>query len=386
MLNGTMRTLRYVRSWKVGADVATEETEFERTGVLVPATLVLPAHRRGPLPAWIALGGVSRMGRFHPQLMRFAEALASSGAAVLVPEIPEWRSLHVTPEPAAPTIRGCLDVLQERPEVRPGKVGLIGFSFGAPQVAIAATTEDLASRVAGIVLFGGYCSLERTLSYQFSGRHEWGGVDHRLTPDPYGRWVVGSNHLTDVPGYEDATDVARALDRLATAASDQRIAAWDPRHDPLIAELRLGLPSQRRPTFDLFATPTTGEPPDREARLAMARQLTEACKRVEPRLEPAPYLADVSVPTRLIHGRGDQLIPFTECMRLHEGLPAKARSRRIVTGLFNHSADRREGSALGRAWEAVAFFNALRGVINTVPSDAGAIDPNDGAAVDPGRP
>ena len=89
MLRGVLRTARYVRSWLSNADVLGVETEIERDGKVIPATLVLPIRSRGPLPGWIALGGVSRLGRFHPQLMRFANALASSGAAVLVPEIPE---------------------------------------------------------------------------------------------------------------------------------------------------------------------------------------------------------------------------------------------------------------------------------------------------------
>lgn len=371
MLRGTLRTLRYARSWKAGADVMIEETSIERDGVAVPATLMLPANHRGDLPAWIALGGISCMGRCHPQLVRFARALASSGAAVLVPEIPEWRRLRVTPAPAAPTIRGSLRLLRTRHDVRPGKVGLIGFSFGAPQVAIAAAQEDLAPDVAGIVLFGAYCSLERTLACQFTGQHEWGGTDHDLRPDPYGRWIVGSNHLTDVPGYEDAGDIASALHRLAAEASDRRISAWDPRHDGLIRELRASFTPKRRPTFDLFATTTTDERPEREACLAMARLLTEACKRADPRLEPASYLERVALATRLIHGRGDRLIPFTECLRLHEGLPAASRDGRTVTGLFSHSADRSEGSALERAREGLTFFEALRGLINTVPTGTG---------------
>ena len=367
MLRGTLRTLRYARSWKAGADVRTEEVSIEREGLPVAATLMLPAFHTGDLPGWIALGGISRMGRFHPQLVRFAASLASSGAAVLVPEIPEWCSLRVTPGPAAPTIRGSLEYLRTRREVRPGKVGLIGFSFGAPQVAIAAAEEDLAPDVAGIVLFGAYCSLERTLACQFTGQHEWAGADHDLVPDPYGRWVVGGNHLTDVPGYEDAEDVAQALHRLAAQASDRRVPAWDPYHDETIRGLRAGFSPNRQALFDLFATATTDPRPEQEACLAMASLLTAACKRVEPRLEPARYLERVELGTRLIHGRGDRLIPFTESMRLHEGLPAGSRDGHTVTGLFSHSADRSEGSALERAWEGLTFFEALRGLINTVP-------------------
>lgn len=366
MLRGVLRTARYVRSWQWGADVVAHETEIDRDGRSIPATLVLPARSKGPLPGWIALGGVSRLGRFHPQLRRFADSLASSGAAVLVPEIPEWTSLQVPPWVAAPTIRGCVDLLSTRTEVRRDKVGLIGFSFGAPQVAIAAAREDLADHVAGIVLFGGYCRLDRIMIFQMTGEHEWDGVDYKLDPDPYGRWVVASNYLTEVPGCEDAADVAAALHRLATATSEERVSAWDSSHDPMIEELRVGLPSGRRALFDLFATTTTRKRPDRKECLEMATELAGACRRLDPLLEPAPELARVSLPTRLIHGRGDRLIPFTEGLRLMAGLPEMARESLTLTGLIGHSLDESPKSPLTRAREGMTMFGALRGVINTV--------------------
>ena len=366
MLRGVVQTMRYARGWKAGSDVVVEDTEFDREGVPIAATLVLPRRRAGRLPGWIALGGVSRMGRAHPQLIRFARALASSGAAVLLPEIPEWRRLLIRPDVAAPTIRGCVEVLGNRPEVRPGKFGLIGFSFGAPQVAIAAARPELADTVAGSVLFGGYCSLERTLMCQLTGDHEWEDVEYTLSPDPYGRWVVASNHLTDVQGCEDAVDVAAALHQLAAATSDNRISAWDPRHDRMIRELRSSLPTRRKGLFDLFATATTDRPPEYENRLEMARSLAEACRRVAPLLDPAPQLAGVNLPTRLIHGLGDRLIPFTECHRLSEGLPAAVRKGVTVTGLFNHSADRCPQGLSNQVREQIAMFSAIRGLINTV--------------------
>ena len=359
--------MRYARSWKGDADVVVEDVEFKRHGVPLEGTLLLPRIRRGPVPGWIAVGGISKMGRHHPQLVRFARALASSGAAVLVPEIPEWRRLSVVPDVAAPTIEGGLALLEEREEVRDGKAGLIGFSFGAPQVALAATREDVADRVAGIVLFGGYCCLERTVVCQLTGDHEWDGTDYSLSPDPYGGWIVAGNHLTDVEGFEDETDVARALMELAAAASTNRISAWDPHHDELIRQLREALPERRRHHFDLFATPTGVVRPSSEERLAMARKLAAACRRVAPLLEPAHELTRVGVPTRLIHGRGDRLIPFTEGMRLRDGLPHRARNGLSVTGLFSHSADRALPTGMfDRAREGVMMFSTIRGMLNTV--------------------
>jgi pimeloyl-ACP methyl ester carboxylesterase len=358
--------VRYARSWKAGADVITRDVEIERDGLVVPASLMLPPSRLGPLPGWIALGGVTTMGRFHPQLVRFSRALASSGAAVLLPEIPEWRRLTVPPGVTAPTVRACIAALRKLPEVRQERFGLIGFSFGAPQAAIAASREELVEHLAGVVLFGGYCCLERTLICQLTGEHEWKGIDYTLDPDPYGGWVVGSNYLTHVPGYEDASDVAGALHRLAAASSGERIPAWDPHHDRMIQDLRRAIPRPRQALFDLFAVPSTMERPARTERIEIAKLLAEACRRLEPGLDPAPELARVTLPTRLVHGRGDRLIPFTEGLRLMDGLPAAARKGATVTGLFNHSADRSPKAMSHRVGERVRMFEALRGVINTV--------------------
>ena len=98
----------------------------------------------------------------------------------------------------------------------------------------------------------------------------------------------------------------------------------------------------------------------------MAVRLSGACRRVEPLLDPEPDLIRVRLPTQLIHGRGDRLIPYTEGLRMRDGLPAEARAGLTVTELFSHSAGRVAGSWFDRAREGVTFFEALRRVINAV--------------------
>ncbi|MBW3534410.1 MAG: hypothetical protein KY453_04225 [Gemmatimonadetes bacterium] len=366
MIRGLLRTARYARSWGGRARVTTHETAIERGGARLPATLILPAVGRGPHPGWIVLGGVTRMGRFHPQLVRFAEALASSGAAVLVPEVPEWRDLRIVPSVAAPTLRAGIRALRGRREVRPGKVGVVGLSFGAAQVALASTQEDLAADIAGIALFGGYFDLERTLRCMITGVHEWKGERHRLIPDPYGRWVVAANHLTLVPGYEDAGDVADALRRLALAATEKRIPAWLPEHDALKNELRPCIAECRRHVFDFFAPLTDAPQPCCEEGDVWAARLAEACRNADPLLEPAGRIDRVRAPTRLIHGRNDRLVPYTESLRFAEAIPPGVDVRVTVTGLFAHSANLAPPSLADRAREGVRLFEAIRGLINVV--------------------
>jgi pimeloyl-ACP methyl ester carboxylesterase len=176
---------------------------------------------------------------------------------------------------------------------------------------------------------------------------------------------VASNHLTDVAGYEDAGDVAQALHELANAASGTRISAWDPRHDALIARLRETLPPRRRELFDVFATPSTSETREPARQRALAVDLAGACRRMEPLLDPTLELARVGIPTQIIHGRGDRLIPFTESLRLMNGLPESSRRLLTVTSLFNHSADHKPPGIVDRAWENAKMLRAIHGVVTT---------------------
>ena len=360
MLRDTVRTLRYARCWKKGIGVATQDVEIERDGTILPATFATPASHRGRLPGWIVLGGVTSMGRFHPQLSRFAYALAASGAGVIVPEIPEWRDLRLAPRVTIPTVRAAIRALDARPEVARGKYGLIGFSFGAPQAIIASHQPDLVGRIAAVVSFGGYCDLHRTMRAQLTGEHEWQGVTRRIDPDPYGRWVVAANYLTGVPGCEDAADVADALRRLALASTQLRVPAWDPVHDVLKRELRGGIPVERRPLFDLFAPPTGTPLPVSDRSEAMALDLSAACRRTEPLLDPAAELHRTSVPVHLIHGRGDRLVPYTESLRLRELLPPALPAQVTITGLFAHSADHRPPTLTDRLREGIIYLRVLR--------------------------
>jgi pimeloyl-ACP methyl ester carboxylesterase len=362
-----MRTVRYSKGWKRGSTgIEGTSVIIRREGRASPATFVRPVRASRRLPCWIAIGGVSLKGRFHPQLVRFAEALASTGAGVLVPELPEWRRLSVCPRVILPTVRASVEYLNTRSDVLPGDFGVIGFSFGATGAVLAASDDEIVEDIGGAVVFGGYCCLTRTVGCMLTGDHEWEDRRHRLQPDPYGRWVVASNYLTQVPGYEDATDVAQAVKRLATVASSQRVSAWEPYHDQMITALRRTIAPKRRPLFDILATPTADPRPDQQECAAFATALTDTCRAAEPRLDPLESLPHVRVPTQVIHGRGDRLVPFTEGMRLMEHLPATFQRGVTVTAMFNHSKDHVPPGPVAHLFEKGMLLRALHQLVNTV--------------------
>jgi pimeloyl-ACP methyl ester carboxylesterase len=326
---------------------------------------VAPSVRAGPLPAWVVLHGITRLGRAHEQLVRFTRALVTTGAVAIVPEVPEWLDFSLAPHLAVPTISAAIVGLRDSGWARDAPIGLIGFSFGAPHAISATAHADLREAVAGSVAFGGYCSLERTIRFLMTGAHDWRGHRHEQTPDPYGRWIVAANYLTAVPEHAGASDVSHALRKLAEWAGDTGIPSLDARVEPRRAELRAQVAEERRALFDLFA-PASGRPPDPRRGPEMAAALAAAALRTDPEIEPLQALSSVALPVHVLHGRHDRLIPYSEGLRLKEALPRGTRSTATITRLFGHSGEGARPSPLRAVRELALFFGALRRVLGLV--------------------
>ena len=369
MTSGYGPALRFSRSFMTGwAPVMEREIHIERDGRRLPASLLLPrtaarrapAGPRRPVPVWVVLHGITRSGRGHPYLVRFARAVASTGQAVLVPEIPEWRGIRLSTGATTSTVAASLEALEGRPELASRQVGLVGFSFGAPQAIIAAADPSLAGRIAGVVAFGGYCSVEESASFQFTGVHELDGSEESLAPDPYARWVVGANYLDRIPGHEGAGRVMEALRALAAYTGDNDLLATDPGMEPVRQRLARRLDAGERSLFEAMAPPT-GSLPEPVVGARLAEGLGGVMAHI-PELNPVPYLGRVTVPVRLLHGAGDQLFPYTQTIKLSRVFPAGADVTTTITGLFAHSSGRARTSLLHTTSEALRFLNALASI------------------------
>lgn len=366
MLTGIRRALNFAWKWRGGATgIKEDEFEIHRGDRTVPVTHCRPNYSRSPLPSWVVLHGVTRPGRHHPMLVRFVRSLAGTGSNVIIPEIPEWRELLLAPDEAARTIRAAVLQVGSMKEALPDRVGIMGFSLGVPQVLLAATDRALNPHLSGIAGFGGYGDLDRTMRFLFRGDHEWDGKDYHLDPDPYGRWIVVGNYLTMIPGFQEAGDVAGALLTLAKKAGDLQVGAWESCYDEVKKQLQSKVHPARRELFRAFAPPSGEYPPD-DISNEMAPALAEAARMATPNSQPLSFLDRISVPVRLVHGRGDRLIPFSESLRLAEAFPAGTDVRVYLTGLFSHSQVDNSPGAGGGPEEQLNFLRMLSDLLSLV--------------------
>lgn len=363
-----LRAARFLRAYlRPGrAEVHEEEVVFRVGGEPREATLYLPAGRDRPRPGWVVLHGLTVPGRHHPSLVRFVRAMAASGAAVFVPDVPAWRALRIDTRAAGETITAAVHHLSHHPAVKPGGVGVTGFSFGATQALVAASDPSLRGELRSVVGFGGYCDLPRMVRALFTGEHEWRGTVEHLDPDPYGRWVVVGNYATQVPGYEGMGEVARLALELATEAGRVgKYAGWA-EYDTLKARMRerLGAPEQR--VWDAIAPPSGHIPRDLDFARRLADDFAAAALSVDPGLDPQPHLANVRARVVLAHGHEDRLIPYTESLRLYEQLAPHTQTSVTITRLFAHSTHGGGGGPLHYAREGLRFFRLLDRALGTV--------------------
>lgn len=358
-------TLRFLRQYlrPAGQAVREEDVSLDRGDRRMEATVYRP--RGGPRPGWVVLHGLTARGRDHPNLIRFARALAASGTVVFIPDIPEWRRLEVAPQVTVETIRAAVLALDALRGVVPGRTGVLGFSFGATQALIASVDPQLEGHLRGVAAWGGYCDVHALFRFGILGEHEWNGRPYHVDPDPYGRWVMGGNYLTGVPGHEGDADAARALHALAIEAGESGFPSWDARFDAAKDRLRAGLPAGQRAVFDLFAARTDAPPPDRARVVNLAEALATAALKADPGLDPTPYLPNVHVRTLLAHGHDDRLVPFTSMFCLRQQIPDRAIVRASITSLFSHSG----GAAVTGpriVTEGTRFLRLLDGILKLI--------------------
>ncbi|NIM26829.1 MAG: alpha/beta hydrolase [Gammaproteobacteria bacterium] len=282
-------------------------------GAELLADLHVPAD--GVRAGIVLVPGLAPAGRRDPRLVSLAQTLARVGFLVLIPDVPGFRSYRMGAEDVGVLV-SALRTLVTLPEMQPRlPAGIGAFSFAVGPAVIAALHPAVAERLDFVVAVGGYHDLQRLIAYYTTGAHR--GETDAPTPYDKGKWIFALGVSEKLPDPSDR----RAIQAVARAALGATAGAADP-------ALPTNLSAGGAALLELLGNTTPERVPHLLARLPAA--LRAEITALNPAEQP---MATLRARLLLLHGRSDNVIPYSESVALAESVPAGRARLFIIEGL-----------------------------------------------------
>ncbi len=301
---------------RVNSPPRIKEVSYRGPLGVVKADLCLP--QPGMRGSGILLNhGVFDTGKDDPRLKRLATILCQAGFVVFVPDLKGMRSFHISPSDID-EIQAAFEEFISRGETLPNSCGLFGFSYGAGPTIIAACRPAIREKVRFVASFGGYYDLKNVLSYIATGYFDFQGKRHWRKPQEYGKWVFLANNLALVESPGDREVLGRILEiklRDETAPIDRF------------------LPQLREEGRNILNPLSHVDPAQTDAFL---RKLLRSVQSSIDALSVGRGLKDLRANLILAHGEDDDLIPFTETLRLAQAAPDPQKVYLQILKTFSH--------------------------------------------------
>jgi len=227
----------------------------------------------------VLVHGFTPYGKEDARLRQAAAVLARAGFDVAVPTIPGLTRGRLRPLDAEPVVNAISALAGERAR----SVAVVAISVGAGPGLLAAADPRVRDHVGIALTLGGYASAAELLRFFLTGDYAWGDARGHVDHDPQ---IVSTFILANADLVDEPTQQA-----LLARRDPDRVAA-------------------------LLAVPPPG-----------LRAVLDA-------LSPERVAAEIRAPLVLVHGRGDQAVPYTESLRLAAARPT--RTRVVLIGVMDH--------------------------------------------------
>lgn len=291
-----------------------------------------------PRPAtstMVLVPGLHPLGVRDPRFRSFATACADAGFQVVAPDVVDFRRFHIEPGVVDTLSRLVLALPRHFSARSLRNVGFFGISYAGGPVLVAAARPDVAPRLHFVGAFGGYYDLVHAVEFGLLGTHA--GTDGLPPPHQWARMILVAQDATAFLPPAEAEDVAQALRLrldLDEAAAEKREAQMPPAARAFLRAVLDGPGPREAPQFRA-ALPRYA---------AVSRQLSPSA--IVPALDPR-------LRVYLLHGRGDDVIPYVETAELARALD-DGRGREVhalISTAFRH-VDPRGGAGGPAAWAA----------------------------------
>jgi pimeloyl-ACP methyl ester carboxylesterase len=307
--------------------ITTRTVTIPSSAGTINARLYTPVNRLGAR-GLVLVPGVHYLGMDEPRLMAFARSLAGCGLRVLTPEMPGGRDYRIVPG----DVTAIGDSAQWLARSTGQRVGLMGLSFSGGLALMAAAQVPYSDEVSFVFSVGAHDDMFRVATFYTTDADPLPDGDiERETPNNYGPWILEYEHLEDFVRPADV-DAIRAVFRARLYDNAE-----------LEKQLESGLTPEQKMEYAKILDV------DHDA-----HELAESNKKHAAEMaavSPHGHLAGLHVPVYLLHGRGDNLIPFAEAEWLAQDLPRGTLEEMLISPLVGHVTVNDKKAGMWSRWK-----------------------------------
>ena len=317
-------------------NVLRQDISYRANGRQHAADLYAP--EGGARAGLVLVPGAAANGRNDVRLVEFATTLTRSGFAVMVPDIQSLRQLEPSPDSTQEIGDAFAFLRDKKGLVSSSWLGISAFSIAVGPAVLAALDPAISEQVKFLLLVGGYHDLVRTLTYLTTGYYEVDGQQQYRDPNAYGKWVYAMHNISRLQDPSDrgalSAMVLRKLDNPEAPVND----------------LQAQLSAAGGAVYAFITNTDPAKVP------ALMKNLPTAVLGDIAALNLAAYdLTGLKAEVILVHGRDDDIIPYTESISLAAALPPGQVKLFLLDGL--HHVDRDfHGLDIWRTWRVMQIL------------------------------
>lgn len=282
----------------------------------------------------VLVPGLHPDGIGDPRLRSFAAAAAQAGFQVVAADVEEFRTFHIEAGVVDRLSRLVLALPHHLPTASLANVGLFGISYAGGPVLVTAARPEVAERLHFVGAFGAYHDLVNAMEFALEG----GDCGGRPLPPPHqwGRMIFVAQDASTFLPEPQARAVSEALRLRLALRVDEARAREAALPESARAFLRSVLDGPEGPEVERFRSALP-----RYAELSRRLSPSQVAARIDPRLR-----------IYLLHGRGDDVIPYCETEELQRALRAAGHPqvRALISTAFRHVDPRATAGGGLRVW------------------------------------
>jgi len=313
-------------------------------GRVIHADLYRPLRQGRQFPL-LLVHGVNTTGKDDEQLVLLAQNLARAGFLVLVPDFEGMKTLHIRVSDAEDILQSFLYL--SKVERAGPRGGMLGFSYGAGPMLLAAADRRIRDKVGVVATFGGYYDLRTVMSFVLTGANEYGGQQGYLRPVSPLRWMFAYKNLDLLRSSDDRKKLRNIIEkrnRYEIAEADRMAKSLGPEGRSLYQFIRNTDPKRFSPLYE---------------------SLPLSVREYVYQLSPARAMQYITASFIIVHGIDDYSVPYTESVRLADAVGEKKRVLLVLLPQFMHiepiepsAEDRYQRYVLG-GWRLFTAINRL---------------------------